>query len=141
MSPFPRGGPTIEGWKAKSKLASVCPVGTLEKRSLDPSLLWLSEFDADEPVARLDALLVSQALLGEVADGAEVTERTPMRSAGPRPGERDESSPPPGDSAEPPSGSVLDESAHNAKLGAPSGSDPSDRDHSAGPSSRAKSDH
>ena len=33
MSPFPRGGPTIEGWKAKSKLASVCPVGTLEKRS------------------------------------------------------------------------------------------------------------
>ena len=99
---------------------------------------------ADEPVASLDALRALQALLGEVAGGAEATERTPLRSAGPRPGERDASSPPPGDSAEPPSGSVLDECAHDAKLGAPSVSDPSGRDrsaraHSARPRARAES--
>ena len=86
---------------------------------------------ADEPVPSLDALRALQALLGEVTGGAEATERNPIRSAGPRSGERDASSPPPGDSVEPPSGSVLDASAHDAKLGASSGSDPSGRDHSA----------
>ena len=93
---------------------------------------WCREMRrADEPVASLDALGALRALLGAVAGGAEKTEHPPIRSAGSRPGERDASSPPPGNSGEPPSGSVLDQSAHDAKLGAPSGSDPSGRDHSA----------
>ena len=79
----------------------------------------------DEPVASLDALRALRALLGAVAGDAEETGHPPIRSAGSRPGERDASSPPPGDCAEPPSGSVRDESAHDAKLGAASGSHPS----------------
>ena len=98
----------------------------------------------DEPVASLDALRALRALLGAVAGDAEETGHPPIRSAGSRPGERDASSPPPGDCAEPPSGSVRDESAHDAKLGAASGSHPSGRDHSARahaprPRARAKS--
>ena len=86
---------------------------------------------ADEPIASFDALRVLQALLGDVAGGSAVREYTPIGSAGPEPGERDASSRPPGDCAEPPFGSVLVESVHDAELGAPSGSESSGRDHSA----------
>ena len=86
---------------------------------------------ADEPIASLDALRALQALLGDVAGGSEVRESIPIGSAGPKPGERDASSLPPGDSGEPPFGPVLVESVHDAELGAPSGSDSSGRDHSA----------
>ena len=93
---------------------------------------WCREMRrADEPVASVDALRALQALLDAVAGGTEETEHPPIRSAGSRPGERDASSPPPADSAAPPSGSVLEQSAHDVKLGAPSGSDPSGRDHFA----------
>ena len=76
---------------------------------------WCREMRrADEPVASLDALRALRALLGAVAGGAEETGHPPIRSAGTRPGERDASSPPPDDSAEPPSGSVFDQCNHDA---------------------------